>query len=61
MQFQMDAMAARMHEAEQQISNIEDKSLANNEQEKKRETTAKGHDIRIVEPGDSLKRDISES
>ena len=37
----MDAMAARMDEAEQCISDIEDKLMENNEAEKKRETKAK--------------------
>ena len=32
----MDAMAARMDEAEQRISNIEDKLTENNEAEKKK-------------------------
>ena len=32
----MDAAAARMDEAEQRISNIEDKLIDNNEAEKKR-------------------------
>ena len=37
----MDAMAARMDEAEQQVSDIEDKLMENNEAEKKRETKGK--------------------
>ena len=37
-------MATRMDEAEQQISNIDDKLMDNNEIEKKRETKAKEHD-----------------
>ena len=41
MQSHMDAIAARMDEAEQQISDIEDKLMQNNEAEKKRETKAK--------------------
>ena len=45
-----------MDEAEQQISNIEDKFMENNEAEKKRETRAKEHDLRIREISDSLKR-----
>ena len=49
----MDAAAARMDEAEQQISDIEDKLMENNEAEKKRETEAKEHDIRIRELNDS--------
>ena len=40
LQSQIDAMAARMDEAEHQISDIEDKFMENNE-EKKRETKAK--------------------
>ena len=37
----MDAAAPRMDEAEQQISDTEDKLIENNEAEKKRETKAK--------------------
>ena len=37
----MDAMAARMDEAEQPISDIQDKLMENNEAEKKRETNGK--------------------
>ena len=36
----MDAMAARMDDAEQQISDTEDIIMENNEGEKKRETKA---------------------
>ena len=52
----MDATLARMDKAEQQTSNIEDKLMENNEEEKKRETKAKEHDLRIREISDSLKR-----
>ena len=52
----MDAAAARMDEAEQRISNIEDKLIENNEAEKKREINAKGHYLRIREISCSLKR-----
>ena len=52
----MDAMVARMDEAEQRVSNIEDKLIENNEAEKKREIKAKEHDLRIREISDSLKR-----
>ena len=52
----MDAMAARMDEAEQRISNIEDKLKKNNEAEKKMEIKAKEHDFRIREINDSLQR-----
>ena len=52
----MDATAARIHETEQQMSNIEDKLMENDEAGKKRETTAKEHDLRIREISDSLKR-----
>ena len=52
----MDATAARMDEVEQQIGDIEDKVMENNEAEKKRETKAKEHDLRIREISDSLKR-----
>ena len=52
----MDAVATRMHEAEQRISDIEDKLTEKNEAEKKRETKAKEHDLRIRETSDSLKR-----
>ena len=50
----MDAAAARMDEAEQRISEIED--TENNEAEKKREIKAKEHNLRIREISDSLKR-----
>ena len=45
-----------MDEAEQQMSNIQDKLMENNEAEKKREMKAKEHDLRIREISDSLKR-----
>ena len=45
-----------MDEAEQRISDIEDKFIENNEAEKKREVKAKEHDLRIREISDSLKR-----
>ena len=45
----MDAKAARMDEAEQRISNIEDELIQNNESEKKREINTKEHDLRIRE------------
>ena len=45
----MDATMARMDEAEQRISDIEDKLIQNNEAEKKREMKAKEHDLRIRE------------
>ena len=54
----MDATAARMDEAEQRISNIEDKLMENNEAEKKRETKGREHDLRIRDTSDSLKRNI---
>ena len=41
----MDAVAARMDEAQQRISNIEDKLIQNNEAEKKREIKAKEHNL----------------
>ena len=41
MQSQMDTTMARMDEAEQQTSNIEDKIMENNEAEKRRETKTK--------------------
>ena len=44
-----DATVARMDEAEQNISDIEDKLMENKEAEKKREIKAKGHDLRIRE------------
>ena len=56
MQSRMDATAARMDEGEQAISDIEDKFLENKEAEKKRETKAKEHNIRIREISDLLKR-----
>ncbi|VFV45006.1 Hypothetical predicted protein, partial [Lynx pardinus] len=52
----MEAVAQRMDEAEQRISDIEDKLIENSEAEKKRETKAKEHDLRIREISDSLKR-----
>ena len=52
----MDATAAKIDEAEQQISDIEDNLMENNEAEKKRETKAKEHDLKIREISDSLKR-----
>ena len=54
LQSRMDAMAARMDEAEQGISDIEDKLIENNEVEKKREIKAREHDLRIREISDSL-------
>ena len=39
----MDAAVARMDEAEQRISDIEDKLIENNEAEKKRKIKAKEH------------------
>ena len=45
----MDAAATRMDEAEQRISNTEDKLIENNEEEKKREIKAKEHNLRIRE------------
>ena len=52
----MDAMVTRMDEAEQRISNAEDKLIENNEAEKKRTIKTKEHDLRIREISDSLKR-----
>ena len=52
----MDAAVGRMDEAEQRISNIEEKLIENNKAEKKREIQAKEHDLRIREISDSLKR-----
>ena len=52
----MDAVVAMMDEAEQRISDIEDKLMENNEAENKREIKAKQHDLRIREISDSLKR-----
>ena len=54
----MDARAARMDEAEQRISDIENKLMENNEAGKKREIKAKEHDLRIREISDSLKKNI---
>ena len=45
-----------MDEAEQRISDTEDKLIENNEAEKKREIKAKEHELRIREINDSLKR-----
>ena len=52
----MDATAARMDEAEQRISDIEDKLIENTDTEKTREIKAKEHNLRIREASDSLKR-----
>ena len=52
----MDATVARMDEAEQRISNIDDKHIKNNEAEKKREIKAKEHDLGNREISDSFKR-----
>ena len=49
----MDAAAARMDEAEQRISDLEDKFIQNNKAEKKREIKAKEHNLRIREISDS--------
>ena len=51
-----NATATGMDEAELRISDTEDKLMENNETEKKRETKAKEHDLRIREISDSLKR-----
>ena len=56
MQSQIDAMMARMDEAEQQISDIEDKIMENNEADKKRETKTNDYDTRVRELSDLLKR-----
>ena len=45
LQSRTDAAAARMDEAEQRISNIEEKLMENNEAEKMREIKAKEHDL----------------
>ena len=45
-----------MAEAEQRISDIENKFMEKNEAKKKREIKAKEHDLRIREISDSLKR-----
>ena len=50
------ATVARMDKVEQQISNREDKLMENNEAEKKRETKAIEHNLRIREISDPLKR-----
>ena len=56
LQSQMDATVARMDEAEQKISNIEDKPMENNEAEKKRDIKAKEYDLGTREISDSLKK-----
>ena len=43
MQTQMDTITARMDEAEEQISDTEDKIMENNEAKKKRETKVMDH------------------
>ena len=50
-----------MDKAEQEISDREDKLMENTEAEKKRETKAKEHNLRIREISDSLKGTTSES
>ncbi len=57
----MDAAAARMDEAEQRISVIQDKLMENNEAEKRGRLRYKEHDLRIREISDSLKGTTSES
>ena len=61
MQSCMDATMAKMDKAEQKISDIEDEIMENNEAEKRRETKAKEHNIRIRELSDSLKRNNIQS
>ena len=46
-----------MDEAEERISDIENKLIENNEGEKKREIKAKEHDLKIREISDSLKKE----
>uniref|UniRef100_A0A8C8WJ63 L1 transposable element RRM domain-containing protein n=1 Tax=Panthera leo TaxID=9689 RepID=A0A8C8WJ63_PANLE len=57
LQSSMDATVARMGEAQQRISDIEDKPMENNEAEEKRETKAKEHNLGIREISGSLKRE----
>ena len=45
----MDATEARMDKAEQEISDREDKHMENIEAEKKKDTKAKEHHLRIRE------------
>ena len=52
----MYSRMARKDDAEQQISDIEDKIMENSEAEEKREIKAKEHDIRLRELSDLLKR-----
>ena len=52
----MEATAARIDEAEERISYIEDKVMENNEAEKRRAIKAKEHNLRLREISDSLKR-----
>ena len=49
----MDATVARLDEAEQRISYIEDKLMEKNEAEKNREIKAKEYNLRIREISDS--------
>ena len=53
LQSRMEATAARMDEAEQRISDIEDKFIEKNEAGRKREIKAKEHNLRIREISDS--------
>ena len=55
MQNKLDAVTARMEEAEERISEIEDKIMENDEAEKKRVRKILDHKGRIRELSDSMK------
>ena len=56
LQSRMDATGARVDEAEQQLTSIENKLMENNEAGKKMKSKAKEYNLRIRDTGDSLKR-----
>ena len=58
MQIQMNARKMRMDEAEEWISDIEDKIMENNEAEKKMETKVMDHKGRLRELSDSICNNI---
>ena len=54
----MDAVTVRMDEAEQWISDIDDKITKNNEAEKKKDTKSKDHNTRLRELSNSKRNNI---
>ena len=55
MQNKLDAVTTRMEEAEERISEIEDKIMENDEAKKKRDKKILDHEGRIRELSDSMK------